>query len=50
MNPKNPLDRYFSILEGNEKARYFLCENLKEKLKAAGERVFFSVCDINHFF
>lgn len=37
MNPKNPLGRYSSILEGREKAKYLLCENLKEKLNSARE-------------
>ncbi|RLI92636.1 MAG: radical SAM protein [Candidatus Altiarchaeales archaeon] len=33
----NPLSRYFSILEGNEKARYLLCENLEEKISIANK-------------
>ncbi|OYT54011.1 MAG: radical SAM protein [Candidatus Altiarchaeales archaeon ex4484_2] len=34
MTPK-PLERYYSILSGKEKARYLLCPSLGEKIKAA---------------
>jgi len=32
MEAKKPLDRYFSILSGKEKARFLLCRNLDQKL------------------
>ncbi len=34
MTPR-PLERYYSILSGKEKARYLLCSSLGEKIKAA---------------
>lgn len=35
MKDKKPLSRYFSILEGDEKARYLLCGNLQDKVEEA---------------
>jgi len=37
MRTKKGLKRYFSILEGEEKAKYLLCKNLDEKIKSAEE-------------
>jgi len=35
MKTKNPLERYFAILEGKEKAKYLLCKDLKKKVESA---------------
>lgn len=37
MNHKNTLNRYLGILEGKKKARYLLCEDLKERVDTARE-------------